>query len=91
MTPANYSITELATILKAALLVVDTLDGTGIDAITDWIEETEDLAWKMALELVAREPADEIEGQERKAALAAYNARLELSEDLPARVAAELH
>lgn len=81
MNPANYSITELATILKAAILVVDTLDGTEIDVVTDWIEQAEDAAWKIALELEGREPADEGQEHERKAAIAAYNARLEPSPD----------
>lgn len=91
MQTADYSITELATIIKAALLVADTLDADQVDVIDQWIEAAEEVAWRASLELVSREPQDEGEERERDSALSVYRARLGGADEVPARVAAELH
>ncbi len=91
MQTADYSITELATIIKAALLVADTLDADQVDVIDQWIEAAEEVAWRASLELVSREPEDEGEAQERDSALSAYRARLGGADEVPARGVAELH
>lgn len=91
MQTADYSIVELATIIKAALVVADTLDADQVDVINQWIEAAEEVAWQASLELVAREPQDEGEEKERNDALSAYRARLEPSDEVPARGVAELH
>lgn len=81
--PAAYSVAELCKILKSAFLVIDALDGTEVDVVTAWIEQAEHVASQVADELESRAPADEVEEQERTAALSAYRARLEhLPEDL---------
>lgn len=74
--PANYSTTELAVALKAALRAMDALGGTGLDMVTHWQEEIEGRAERIVVELHGRIGESEAEEQERTRALSAYAARL---------------